>query len=125
MMVCLSICALIFVWMAAAKPRESLACGETMFKRNEQKYLAGHVIETKQAQSEMECGLHCIESEKSCTSVNFKTSGIGKGRCELNNKTVEKTSYVHDKKHHPEFNHLAVIKRVSIKVNTHFIVRCC
>ena len=78
MMVCLSICALIFVWMAAAKPRESLACGETMFKRNEQKYLAGHVIETKQAQSEMECGLHCIESEKSCTSVNFKTSGIGK-----------------------------------------------
>ena len=123
MMVCLSICALIFVWMATAKPRESLAFA--IFKRNEQKYLADHVVETEQAHSEFECGLRCIVSEKSCMSVNFKTSGIGKGRCELNNKTVEETSDVDDKIHHPEFNHLALMKLVSIQVNTHFFVQGC
>ena len=124
-MVCLSVCGLIFVWMATAKPRGSLAFDETIFKRNEQTYLADHVVETEQAHSEIECGVRCIVSEKSCTSVNFKTSGIGKGRCELNKKTVEETSDVDDKIHHPEFNHLALMKRVSIQVNTHFIVQGC
>ena len=125
MMVCLSVCALILFWMATAKPRESLAFDETIFKRNEQTYLADHVVETEQEHSEIECALRCIVSEKSCTSVNFKTSGIGKGRCELNKKTVEETSDVDGKIHHPEFNHLALIKLVSIQVNTHFIVQGC
>ena len=83
---------------------------QAIFLRNEQKYLANHVIETKQADSEVECGIHCVANGL-CASVNYKTSGIGKGRCELNNKTLQKTS--HEKTHNPEFTHLTVIKRVS------------
>ena len=51
-----------------------------------------------QADSELECGLHGI-ADKLHTSVNYKTSGIGKGRCELNNKTVEETPEGDDKTH--------------------------
>ena len=109
-MIFLNACALVFFWIATTQPGQSLAFEQAIFKRNEQKYLANHVIETKQAGSELECGLHCI-ANKSCTSINYKTSGIGKG--ELNDKTVEETPDVHDKIHDPEFNHLAVIKRVS------------
>ena len=109
----LNTCALVFFWKAITQPGESLASEEAIFKRNEQKYLANHVIETKQADSELECGLHCI-ADKSCASVNYKTFGVGKGRCELNNKTVEKTPEVDDKIHDPEFNHLVVIERVSV-----------
>ena len=112
MMVFLRACALVFFWIATTQPGESLAFEQAIFERNEQKYLANHVVETKQAGSELECGLHCI-ADKSCTSINYKTSGIGKGRCELNDKTVEETSHVDDKIHDPEFNHLAVIERVS------------
>ena len=108
MMVFLSARALVFFWIATTQPGESLAFEQAIFERNEQKYLANHVIETKQAGSELECGLHCI-ADKSCTSINYKTSGDGKGRCELNNRT----SHVDDKIHDLEFNHLAVIERVS------------
>ena len=121
-MVYLSARALIFVWIAITQLEESFASEQAIFKRSEQKYLAYHVIETKQANGEVECGLHCIV-DKSCTSVNYKTSGIGKGRCELNNKTAEETSDAHDKIHHPEFNHIAVIERVSLSIlNKHFIL---
>ena len=124
-MVYLSTCALVFFWMAATQPGESLASEQAIFKRNEQKYLADHVIETKQAGSEVECGMHCV-ANKSCTSINYKISGIGKGRCELNNKIAEETSSVHDKIHDPEFNHLAVIKRVvSLQLKICFIFRGC
>ena len=109
----LSTRALIFVWIAITQLEESFASEQAIFKKSEQKYLADHVIEKKQANGEVECGLHCI-ADKSCTSVNYKTSGIGKGRCELNNRTAEETSDIHDKIHHPEFNYIAVIERVSL-----------
>ena len=48
-------------------------------------YLANHVIEKKQAESELESGIHCVGKE-SCASAYFKTSGDGKGLCELNRK---------------------------------------
>ena len=74
-------------------------------------------METKQAESELICGLSCAE-DKSCTSFNYKTSGSGKGECELSSKTGEETSDVDDKIYHAElFNHLAVIERVSIQFN--------
>ena len=117
MMVYLSTCALVFVWIATTQPRESLAFEQAIFKRNEQKYLADHVMKKEQAESELECGSHCI-ADKSCTSINYKISGIGKGRCELNNKTVEETSDVDSKIHDLEFNHLAVIKHAG--KYTHF-----
>ena len=107
MMVYLSTCALVF-WITATQSGESLACKEVRFLKSEQKYLANHVMETKQAKSELICGYYCAKN-KSCTSINYKTSGDGKGRCELNNKT----SHVDDKVHDQEFNHLAVIERVS------------
>ena len=110
MMILLSICALIFI---SEIPQKGVCIEQAFFRRNEQKYLANHVIETKQAGSELECGMHCV-ADGSCASVNYKTSGIGKGRCELNNKTIQETS---DKEtHNPEFNYLVVIKRVSIEL---------
>ena len=113
-MVYLSTCALIFVWIGTKKDVESMASEQTIFHKNEHTYLPDHVIKTKQSGGEIECGLHCV-AEKSCTSINYKTSGIGKGRCELNDKTVERTSKVDEKIHHPEFNHLVVVKLVSIQ----------
>ena len=73
-------------------PRISLTGEQAIFRKSEQKYLPNQVLQTKETNSELECGLHCV-AEKSCTSVNYKTRGcgMGKGRSELNNKTVEKT----------------------------------
>ena len=107
MMNLLRICALIFIFQI----QQVVCMKQTYFLRKEQKYLANHIIETKQADSELECGLHCV-ADGSCASVNYKTSGVGKGRCELNNKTVEETP--NEETHNPDFVHLALFKRVSI-----------
>ena len=112
MMVHTSTCVLVFFWIATTQPGKGTASEEAIFKRNERKYLANNAIEAKQADTELECGLYCIADE-SCTSVNYKTSGIDKGQCELNNKTAGETSDIDDKIHDPEYNHLTVIKRVS------------
>ena len=72
MMVYLSTCWLVY-WIAATQPGESLACEQVTFLKSEQKYLANHVIETKQADSELKCGYYCAKN-KSCTSINYQTS---------------------------------------------------
>ena len=105
----LSICALIFI---SEIPQPGVCSKQAGFHRNVKKYLSNHVIETKQAVSELECGILCVR-HGSCESVNYKTSGIGKGRCELNNRTVQETSDPDEKTHNPEFNHIAIIKPVS------------
>ena len=106
-MIYLNICAaLCFVWLTTSQPGECLKSRQVLFRRTEKKYLADHVIETKQADSEFECGILCV-ADKSCASVNYKTSGIGKGRCELNNKTNREVPK--EDKHNPEFIHLAII----------------
>ena len=107
-MILLNICALIFI--TTEVPQEGVCTEQAFFLRNEKKYLANHVIETKQAESELECGLHCV-ADGSCASVNYKTSGISKGRCELNCKTLGESS--DDETHDPEFTYLAVTERVS------------
>ncbi|XP_028413647.1 uncharacterized protein LOC114536500 [Dendronephthya gigantea] len=84
---------------------------QVVFRKYEQKYLQNHVIETKQAEFEFDCGLICAR-HKSCASINYKTSGIGKGRCELNNKTHQDITD-DDKTSTPEFNHLVIIKPLS------------
>ena len=89
---------------------------QAVFRRNKQKYLANHVIATKQAGSENECGMYCVR-DGLCSSVNYKTSGIGKGRCELNKKTLQETHDVDGSVHDPDFNHLIVIKPVSKIMN--------
>ena len=109
-------CTLIFVWIATTQPEESLACGEVRFHRSEHKYLANHVMETTQVESEKKCAYRCAVN-KSCTSINYKTSGSDKGRCELNNETVDEPDDVDERIDHPEFNHLAVMERVSIQFN--------
>ena len=89
-----------------------------MFRRVEQTYFANHVIERKQAMSERECGMYCVRYEL-CASSNYKISGVRKGLCELNNKTLKESSS-DARVYNPEFNHLAVIKPVSKK----FISNC-
>ena len=78
------------------------------------RYLANHVIETRQAETEFECGLHCVR-HGSCVSVNYKTSGIGKGLCEFNSKTLRDIAD-HEKSvkvvNNQDFSHLYVIKMV-------------
>ena len=108
-MVYLSIYALIFVWLTI-QPGECLTSEQVLFRRIKEKYLANHILERKQASSELDCGMHCV-TDKSYASVNYKISGIGKGRCELNDKMLQGAA---DKEiHNPEFIHLAVVKRVS------------
>ena len=103
-----------------------MACGEVTFQKSAQKYLANHVMETTQVDSEKNCAFRCA-ANKSCTSINYKTSGSDKGRCELNNKTTDERNDVDEKINRPEFNHLAVIERVSMQYNIlifiEFIVR--
>ena len=103
----LGICAL-FLLSKISQPGECLQ--QAVFRRNEQKYLANHVIATKQAATELECGMHCV-AYGSCLSVNYKISGVNKGRCELNNKTLQET-FNADQEINSEFNHLYIIKKV-------------
>jgi hypothetical protein len=111
MAVLFSISALIF--MLTRTPQGNCSIKQAFFRIKEQKYLANHVIETKQAESELQCGIHCV-GDGSCTSVNYKTSGIGKGLCELNSKTLQEISNPDDNMHNPEFNHLHIVKKVRI-----------
>ena len=85
--------------------------GQAVFRIKKQKYLADHVIEAKQTETELECGMHCV-AHGSCASVNYKTSGNGKGLCELNSKTLRETSDDDESTRNPEFNHLYLIGRV-------------
>ena len=81
------------------------------FGRKVKKYLANHVIESTQTNSVLECAMYCVR-HGSCASVNYKVSGVGKGLCELNNKTLHDTSGSGEETK-PEFNHLYIIKKVS------------
>jgi hypothetical protein len=109
MAVLLIICALIFV-SQITQPGECLI-EQAIFRRKEKTYLANHVIKTKQTETELECGMHCVE-HGSCASINYKTSGIGKGLCELNSKILQEISDVDGSLHNPEFNHFYIIKKV-------------
>jgi hypothetical protein len=104
-----SICVLIF--MISKIPQGECSIKQAVFLINKQRYLAYHVIETKQAESELQCGMHCVRV-RSCVSVNYKISGIGKGLCELNNKTLLEISDADGNMHNSEFNHLDIIKKV-------------
>ena len=84
---------------------------EAFFRVDKNKYLANHVIETRQAETEFECGLHCVR-HGSCVSVNYKTSGIGKGLCELNSKTLQQIADQNENVNNPDFSHLYIIKMV-------------
>ena len=104
MMNLLSICALIFI----LKIPQVVCTEQTYFLRTEQKYIANHIIDTKQADNEFECGIHCV-ADGSCASVNYKTSGEDKGRCELNDKTLQEIP--DGGTHDPEFTHLAAVDK--------------
>ena len=89
---------------------------QAIFKVKKQRYLANHIIATKQADSELDCSMHCA-ADGSCVSVNFKTSGIGKGRCELNNKTLREISDADEESQNFEFNLLYIIFKVSFLIS--------
>ena len=102
----LGICALLF----SSKISKGVSTEQAFFLRNDGKYLANHVIETKQADSEFDCTIHCV-AHGSCASVNYKTAGIDKGRCELNDKTLQEIP--DEGTYDPEFTHLDVVHEVS------------
>ena len=79
-----------------------------MFCKSAQKYPANHIIETKQANTEFECDLHCV-GHGSCESVNYKSSENGKGRCKLNNKPLHEMKPDVDERTDSEFDHLTLI----------------
>ena len=103
----ISTCALLLT-LKILQPVESSM--QAVFRRKEQKCLANHVITTKQAATELECGMHCV-ADGSCLSVNYKLSGVNIGRCELNNRTLQESSEG-DKETNHEFNHLYVVQKV-------------
>ena len=80
------------------------------FGKKVKKYLANHVIESTHTNDDLECAMYCVRHE-SCASVNYKVSGLGKGLCELNNKTIHEASGS-DEETKFEFNHLYIIKKV-------------
>ncbi len=85
-----------------------IAMKHAIFTRKTGKFLPDSVIATKYAESELECSMHCT-SHDACLSVNYKTSGVDQGLCQLNNNThSEKLKLVSDEK----FVHLSVIRRV-------------
>jgi hypothetical protein len=84
---------------------------QAIFHKKEKTYLANHVIKTKQAETELDCNMHCVADEL-CASVNYKTSGIGKSLCELNSKTFQDISDADGSLYNPEFNHLYIIEKV-------------
>ena len=102
----LCICLLILARLAQGQEMTKQA----VFHRKKQKYLANHVIESRQANDELKCALHCIEHD-SCASVNYKISGARKGLCELNNETPQRTSGK-DERTIPEFVYLYIFKKV-------------
>ena len=106
-----SICALIFI-SRILQPGECVFVQAVLRKKNG-KYLANHVIETKHAKTDGECCRRCI-GHGSCVSVNYKTSGIGKGRCELNSKTLQDISDDDGSTSNSEFRHIYIIKKVKI-----------
>ena len=110
MMIFMSICTLIFIFQI----EQGFCTKQALLLRNKGKYLANHIIETKQADSEFKCGTHCV-ANKACMSVNYKTSAVGIGRCELNDKTGREVP--DEERHEPEFIHLAAFKRVSKTTN--------
>ena len=108
----LTVCALIFAFAKIPQPGRCLT-KQQVFHVNKQEYLANHVMETKQAESEMECAMHCVSNE-SCASVNYKTSGLNKGLCELNTKRrPSEMAEGHEVSQNSEFNYLFKIKAVS------------
>ncbi|XP_028414790.1 contactin-associated protein like 5-3-like [Dendronephthya gigantea] len=112
MAVLLRICALVFISRILQPGECSVA--EAFFRKMDGKYLANHVIETIHAETELECSMHCA-AHGSCVSVNFKTSGIGKGRCELNNRTLKDKSEDDESMNEPDFKHLYIIKKIASK----------
>ena len=93
------------------QPGECRNIRQAFFRKIQQKRLENLVIDTKQTNDELECVIHCIE-DGSCTSVNYKTSGIGKDLCELNNSTLLNTPDVVRRIRNPEFDHLYIVKKV-------------
>ncbi|XP_028393418.1 neurexin-4-like [Dendronephthya gigantea] len=89
---------------------------QAVFSKTTGKYLANHVIETKHAETELECSMHCLE-HGSCMSANYKISGNGKGRCELNSKTIQDTSDDDGSCSNPEFKHLHIINKIPANPN--------
>ena len=108
---------IIFVTSQISDPGEC-SRKQINFRLNKSKYLPNYVIETRQAETELECGIHCV-SHESCVSVNYKTSEIGKGLCELNNKALEENVDHDERVDRPDFSHLYIIKAVR-KIQTLF-----
>ncbi len=106
---CFLVCLLAISLISKITQPGECSVRRALFGRHEQKYLANHVLETRQAETELECGMHCV-GHGSCASVNYKTSGNGIGLCELNEKTLREIS--DGSMHNPEFNYLYIIKTV-------------
>ena len=105
----LSIWALIFI-LQTSKLVKCLD-RQAVFRKSGQKYLENHVVETKHADTDLECRMYCLRNTL-CASVNYKISVIDKGLCELNNKTCDVAEAM---THNPEFNHFYIIEKVGIE----------
>ena len=84
-----------------------MPCKESCLSCKETTIFGESYHRKKQVGSELECSMHYV-ADGSCVSVNFKTSGIGKGQCDLNNKTLEDIPDADENAQNPEFNHLYI-----------------
>jgi hypothetical protein len=84
---------------------------EALFRKENGVYFANNVLKTEDTSSEMECCSNCLQ-DKSCTSVNYKTSGDYQGFCELHAETLE--DYPQNGIENHEFSYFEKLK---VKVN--------
>ncbi|XP_028393208.1 neurexin-4-like [Dendronephthya gigantea] len=104
MAVFVRVSALIFL-LEIFEPGECIAEKRAFFRIVNGRYLANNVIAINtNVTTEFQCIVNCV-AHGSCVSVNYKTSGIGKGRCELNNKTLN-ASDDDESTRNPEFKHI-------------------
>ena len=73
---------------------------QAFFQRQKSQYLPDSVIETKYANSELECSLHCTALD-GCLSANYE---VPTGLCQLNNNTISEKGGVKD----PNFVYLSI-----------------
>jgi hypothetical protein len=82
---------------------------EAIYRKHKGTYLGKYVFRTTETKREQECATRCFR-DNLCASVNYKISGVRKGLCELNSKTLDEASS--EETPNLEFNHLDIIKRV-------------
>ena len=60
LIMCLLVCLFVITLISKITQPGECLIRQAVFRRNEEKYLANHVLQTRQAETELECCMHCV-----------------------------------------------------------------